>query len=295
MRLLAAAALPLVIASSSPGVVARVVTPRAPCGVGSGYGAVWVATDGGGTISRIDPSTNRVTRSVRVGRTACTLAVGAGAVWTVRYEARELVRVDPATWRVRRLEVGRVPVDVLVAAGAVWVSNWEDRTVARIDPGRLRVTDVVRLPAQPQGLLYRAGSVWVGSGRESREVFRVDPATLAVVRVPVGARSPGWFVAGARDVWVTTAEDSVVRIDPATNRVVTTLPVRVVPVEGATAPDGLLWIPAKQSNTITRIDPSTNRVLGVLPAGPGAYVAHRAFGSMWVTSYAGSDVRRYRP
>ena len=295
MRLLATAALPLVIASSSPGVVARVVTPRAPCGVGSGYGAVWVATDGGGTISRIDPSTNRVARSVRVGRTACTLAVGAGAIWTVRYGARELVRVDPATWRVRRLEVGRVPVHVLVAAGAVWVSNWEDRTLARIDPGRLRVTDVVRLPAQPQGLLYRAGSVWVGSGRESRAVFRVDPVTLAVVRVPVGERSPGWFVAGARGVWVTTAEDSVVRIDPPTNRVVTTLPVRGVPVEGATAPDGLLWIPAKQSNTITRIDQSTDRVLGALPAGPGAYVAHRAFGSMWVTSYAGADVRRYRP
>jgi streptogramin lyase len=196
---------------------------------------------------------------------------------------------------VRRLKVGKVPVDVLAAAGAIWVSNWEGRTLARIDPGKLQVTAVVRLPAQPQGLLYRAGSLWVGSGRESREVFRVDPVTLAVVRVPVGARSPGWFVAGAKGVWVTTSEDSVVRIDPATNRVVTTLPVRGVPVEGATAPDGLLWIPSKQSNTVTRIDPSTNRVLGVLAAGPGAYVAHRAFGSMWVTSYAGSDVRRYRP
>jgi DNA-binding beta-propeller fold protein YncE len=295
MRLLVAAVLPLVLAGGGPGLLARVPTPRAPCGVGSGYGAVWVAADGGGSVSRIDPATNRVTRSVRVGRTACTLAVGAGAVWTVRYGAGELVRVDPATGQVQRLKVGKVPVDVLAAAGAVWVSNWDDRTVARIDPEKLRVTDVLRLPAQPQGLLYRAGSLWVGSGRESRQVFRIDPATLAVVRVPVADRSPGWFVAGARGVWVTTAEDSVVRIDPATNRVVTTLPVRGVPVEGATAPDGLLWIPSKQSNTVTRIDPSTNRVLGVLAAGPGAYVAHRAFGSMWLTSYAGSDVRRYRP
>jgi streptogramin lyase len=119
--------------------------------------------------------------------------------------------------------------------------------------------------------------------------------TLAVVRVPVGASAPGWFVAGARDVWVVTSEDSVVRIDPATNGVVATLPVRGVPVEGATAPDCLLWIPSKQSNMITRIDPMDNRIVGVLPAGPGAYVAHRAFGSMWVTSYAGADVWRYRP
>jgi streptogramin lyase len=295
MRLLVAAVVPLVLAGSGPGLIARVPTSSAPCGVGSGFGAVWVATDGGGTVSKVDPATNRVTRSVPVGRSACTLAVGAGAVWTVRYDADELVRVDPETWRVRRLEVGRTPVDVLVAAGSVWVTGWGDRTLARVDPRRLRITATARLPARPQGLLFRDGSLWVGSGRGSSEVFRVDPATMAVVRVPVGAKDPGWFVAGARDVWVVTSEDSVVRIDPATNRIVTTMPVHGNPVEGATAPDGLLWIPSKQSNTITRIDAATNRVVGVLRAGPGAYVAHRAFGSMWVTSYAGADVRRYRP
>jgi streptogramin lyase len=115
------------------------------------------------------------------------------------------------------------------------------------------------------------------------------------VAVPVGATSPGSFVAGATDVWVATSEDSVVRIDPDTNHVVATLAVEGVPVEGAAAPDGLLWIPSKKSNTVTRIDPRHNRVVGVLPAGPGAYVVRRAFGSMWVTSYAGTDVRRYRP
>jgi DNA-binding beta-propeller fold protein YncE len=295
MRLLAAALVPLALASSSPALLSRVPTPPAPCGVGSGYGAVWVATDGGGTISRIDPSRNRVTRSIRVGRSACTLSVGAGAVWAIRYNHDEVVRLDPKTWKIRRLHVGHVPADVLVAASSVWVTGWEDRTLTRIDSRTLRVTAVVRLPAPPQGLLLLGGSIWVGSGKDSNEVFRVDPATLAVTRVPVGVRAPGWFVAGAKDVWVVTSEDSVVHIDPVTNQVVTTVPVPGVPVEGASAPDGLLWIPSKQSNTVTRIDPKTNRVVGTLPAGPGAYVAHRAFGSMWVTSYAGADVRRYRP
>jgi streptogramin lyase len=295
MRWLVAAALPLLVASSGPRLLARIPTPLAPCGVGSGYGAVWVATDGGGTISRIDPRQNRVTRSIRVGRSACTLSVGAGAVWTVRYQANELVRVDPRTGRLRRVQVGRVPVDVLAAAGSVWVTGWEDRTLTRVDSRTLRVTAVVHLPAQPQGLLFLDGSLWVGSGRQATEVFRIDPVTLAIVRVPVGAKAPGWFVAGAKDVWVVTQEETVVRIDPATNRVVAVLSVPGVPVEGASAPDGTLWIPSKQANTVTRIDPQRNRVLGTLAAGPGAYVAHRAFGSMWVTSYAGADVRRYRP
>jgi DNA-binding beta-propeller fold protein YncE len=295
MRLLLAALLPLAFASSDPALLTRIPTPAAPCGVGSGYGAVWVATDGGGTVSRVDPTSNRVTRSIRVGRSACTLAVGAGAVWTVRYRANEVVRIDPKPARVQRLKVGRVPSDVLVAAGSLWVTSWDDRTLARIDPRKLRITGVVTLPARPLGLLFLDGSLWVGSGKDSTEVFRVDPTTLDVVRVPVHATAPGWFVAGASDVWVVTSQDSVVRIDPTTNRVVATLPVQGVPVEGATAPDGLLWIPSKQANTITRIDPVDNRIVSVLPAGPGAYVVHRAFGSMWVTSYAGADVRRYRP
>lgn len=108
-----------------------------------------MATDGGGTVSRIDPARNRVTRSLRVGRSACTLAVGANAVWTVRYRANELVRVDPKTWRVRRLRVGKAPVDVLAAAGSVWVTNWGDRTLARIDPRKPQITAVVALPAPP--------------------------------------------------------------------------------------------------------------------------------------------------
>jgi streptogramin lyase len=295
VRCLAAVILPLLLTSSGQQLLARIQTPLAPCGVGSGYGAVWVASDGGGSISRIDPRRNRVARSIRIGRSACTLSVGAGGVWAIRYHADQVVRFDPKTWKVRRVHVGSVPVDVFVAAGSVWVTGWEDRTLTRIDPRTLKVTAVVKLPAQPQGLLFLGGSLWVGSGKDSTEVFRVDPATLAVTRVPVGMRAPGWFVAGAKDVWVVTSQDSVVRLDPATNRVVTVLSVPGVPVEGATAPDGTLWIPSKQSNTITRIDPELNRVLGTLPAGPGAYVAHRAFGSMWVSSYAGADVRRYRP
>jgi streptogramin lyase len=292
MRWLAAVALPVALASSGPRLAERIATPTAPCGVGSGFGAIWVASDSG-TITRIDPHRNRVTRSIRIGRSACTLSVGAGGVWVTRYRAGEVVRLDPRTWKVRRIPVGRVPVDVLVAAGSVWVTVHDDLALVRVDPRTLAVSGRVSLPDEPQGLAYLDGSVWVGSG--GSDVYRVNPATLAFARVPVGVDAPSWFVAGAGDAWVVAQEDSAVRIDPRTNRVVASIRVSGVPVEGATDPRGVLWIPCKQSNTIVRIDPSTNRVVGVLAAGPGAYVAHRAFGSMWVTSYAGADVRRYRP
>jgi streptogramin lyase len=64
---------------------------------------------------------------------------------------------------------------------------------------------------------------------------------------------------------------------------------------GAVAPDGTIWIPNKEQNLVYRVDRARQRVIDSVPAGPGAFVTLRAYGSMWVTSFAGSDVRRFRP
>jgi streptogramin lyase len=64
--------------------------------------------------------------------------------------------------------------------------------------------------------------------------------------------------------------------------------------QGAAAPDGTIWMPDKEQSIVHRIDPATHKVVDSFAAGRGAYVALRAFGSMWVASYAGSDVWRFR-
>ena len=51
----------------------------------------------------------------------------------------------------------------------------------------------------------------------------------------------------------------------------------------------------KEQNVVFRVDPVQERVIDSFPGGPGAYTTVRASGSMWVTSYAGTDVRRFRP
>jgi DNA-binding beta-propeller fold protein YncE len=54
--------------------------------------AVWVATAGDATVSRIDAEQARVTRTIPTG--ADTVAAGAGAVWALDRKGR-LVRIDP--------------------------------------------------------------------------------------------------------------------------------------------------------------------------------------------------------
>ena len=63
--------------------------------------------------------------------------------------------------------------------------------------------------------------------------------------------------------------------------------------QGSLAADGTMWVPDKERSRVYRIDPDQARVVDSFPAGPGAFFALRAFGSMWVTSYAGNDFWRF--
>jgi DNA-binding beta-propeller fold protein YncE len=288
LALCAAVSVPL--ASAAP--------PRAipvsdgPCGVAVGFGYIWVASDRAGTLSRVDPRTNRV-RTVRVGTTACWLTAGAGGIWVARYGPGVLVRVDPKTLRKSTIKVGPNPEGVAVAAGSVWVTGFDDGTLRRVDPVRRKVVETLHLGGVTAGLAVASRSLWIGFGREATAIARLDLRTHELTRIDVGHQTPDRISTDGRSLWV-SAQDTVVRVDPQTNRVVARFALGGTFAQGTSAGDGAIWIPNKERNTITRFDPRTNRVAAVLRAGPGAIAATAGFGTVWVTSYAGADIRRYR-
>jgi streptogramin lyase len=282
-------------AGSAPHVVARIQTGAAPAGAVSAFGAVWVANDGAGTLARIDPRTNRVTRRVRLQPGIFSVTCGFGALWAINYKRHSLTRVDPTSGRARSVRVGAVPFDVVAAFGHVWVTAWEAGRLVEVEPGSLRVVRRIRIGARPTGLRAAAGAVWVGFGRSATAIARVDPRTGRIERVPVGVRAPSWFAAGTRDLWVQAADHELLRVDPMTRRVSARLSFGRTLAQGALASDGTIWVPDKEQSVVYRIDPATRRVVDSFPAGRGAFFALRAHGSMWVTSYAGDDVWRFEP
>jgi hypothetical protein len=101
-------------------------TPAVPGNVAVGEGGVWVVNTGGAqTVSRIDPKTHEVVKTVRLGRLTGEVAAGDGAVW-----------------------VGTL--------GSRTESNVVD-AVARIDPVSVAVTHSVKLPGRTLGALPSAG------------------------------------------------------------------------------------------------------------------------------------------
>lgn len=282
------------LALAQPQVSARIVTGGSPCESAGAAGAVWVANDAGGTLARIDPRTNRVTAHIGLSRGVCAVAAGAGAVWVANYRTGLLVRVDPRTRRIRRVVVGGAPFDVLVAAGKVWTTGFDNGTLVEVEPLTMRVTRRLEVGGAPTGLLYAAGAIWVGLGRGATEILRVDPDSGSVQRIDVGVTAPTHFVATKHGIWVVNDGDTLVRIDPASGGVSGVVHVGRTLVQPALAPDGTLWVPDKEIDTIFRLNPQTGRLLDSFRGGDGAFQALQAFRSMWVTSYAGDDVWRFR-
>jgi streptogramin lyase len=143
----------------------------------------------GGTLVRIDPSTNQVTGTLNLG-TYPSVAVGDGITWAV-IESGGLVQIDPA-----RMQPIGTPASVpctgdalAVGAGGVWCFDpARNRALSRFNPVTERV-DVTMRPNQGSAgtaLATSPDSVWVVNGEE---LTRIDLGEVESPQ-PEGATVP---------------------------------------------------------------------------------------------------------
>ena len=280
-----------------PREAAVIQTGPEPCGLAAFGGELWVGVYGTGTVLRLDRA-GRVQRRHRVGRFACSVAVDARAAWVTRDNANELVRIDVRSGRLTRIRIVS-PYHVALVAGAVWVTSFESGVVTRIDPRTARATRVWRVGGNPVGLAPCGGKLWVGHARSATWLTAIDPRTGLTRRVDVVVRAPRMPRCIGGELWVTN-EDSALRLSPGTGELLGHIPLGGTPAEaGAAVSTGTgsrtIWVTNKERSLVHRIEPSSGQVVDTFPAGPGALAQARFAGSVWITSFAGSDVRRYDP
>ena len=110
---------------------AAVLTVTAPAG-----------QDLGTIVDRIDPKTNKVSKSIalEVPGAKGTIAFGEGAVW-VSLTGFPLTRIDPESETVAQQFYGAGGGgSIVTGAGAIWLSNPDGGTLLRIDPKRVLAT-----------------------------------------------------------------------------------------------------------------------------------------------------------
>ena len=207
----------------------------APIAVVAGLGAVW-ALDSGGTVSRLDPRTGRVTATISTESAApYNLWIGDGSLWSVDDRAGTVVRIDPARRKVvARIPVGDGPADLIFRGKRAWVIDHRDLGLVLIDTATNRARKLATVPGDaPERIAWAAGSLWA-TGRGT-DLLRLDPETGAVqTTIEIGAGGID-VVANAGSLWVPTraaAADRrgfptmavLRRVDAATGKVST--PVR---------------------------------------------------------------------
>ena len=283
-------------AGSSPNPVAILGLSQTPSTVAVGAGAVWVAEGGEGlftTLARVNPKTDRVAKTFNVAQGILSLAAGDGAVWVTNSESGTVYRVNPISGTiVSSTELGSGAVgSVAVGAGAVWATVTDpNTTVVRIDPATVRSSPVANLGAATSTIAVGDGGVWVVNPQVDA-VVRIDPSTNQVVTsIPV--QNPDDLAVGAGGVWVTDPQDgTVLRIDPSTDQVVAT--ATTPGIEGGIAiAGGAPWVNDTTDDTVLRIDPSTTQVSRAIRlSGPPNTVAGNAT-ALWVTDGTDNTLTR---
>jgi DNA-binding SARP family transcriptional activator/streptogramin lyase len=207
--------------------------------------------------------------------------------------------VDPQTSSVvGNVVVGRRPVALAVGEGGVWVANADDSTVARIDPRTRGIVERVRVGTDSRDLTIGFGSVWVADGKNGT-VTRVDAKLDKITPIrlggaPASVAPVSWVAAGAGFVWATYG-NALVQIDPATNQVVSSIPIP--PPTGLAAGLGAAWVVTDD-----------HRLLQVVPTSSGAKpvartdLGHRALaptvgaGSVWlIVDHGTGEIWRVDP
>jgi virginiamycin B lyase len=164
------------------------------------------------------------------------------------------------------------------------------------------VQAVIRVGGAPNAPDWQArgfGAVWVANSAK-KAVQRLDPRTNKVTAaVRVGTMPCSGLATGFGSVWAVDCRGTVIRIDPSSNRVTARVSALAASDEGSIAAgEGRVWLLSShdaEHGYLLGIDPATNKVADRVLVPAGSTAAAVGFGSVWVTTAAGSTVERVDP
>jgi YVTN family beta-propeller protein len=155
-----------------------------------------------------------------------------------------------------------------------------------------RVQAAIQVGKAPGAVLVAEGSVWVANSGDDT-VSRIDPATNRVIATIHVGGHPGRLTADSGAVWVVTGE-GLQRIDPASNRAVQTLRLPVG-VGDVLAADGFLWV-SVDDGTVRRLDPADGRVsASISVASQGVSLLASGGGRLWAAKTDNGTVVAINP
>jgi YVTN family beta-propeller protein len=266
------------------------VVPNAgvtPSAIAVGAGAVWVASLGAKTLTRLDAASRALQATIPLEATATGVAFGYGSVWTGNGYLGSVSRIDPAvnavSTTIENSATRSTGGAIAVGEGGVWFAS-SIGTVTKIDPARNKTAGEGVAGASPSAIAAGEGYIWVAN-TGANTVSQINPRTIGEVRQISVGRRPRALAVGDGSIWVANeSDDNVFRIDAASGSV---KPISVGGGPTAIAfGSGAVWVANSGDGTISRIDPSTNQVVKTIKLGNRPSGIAVGNGRVWVTVQA---------
>jgi serine/threonine protein kinase len=241
------------------------------------------------SLQRIDPKTNRLRATIRVGHRLDTVATGAGRVWVGSVDDHSVLGIDPDTNEVAPRMPTPGPDSIAVGFGAVFVANNEG-TLIRFDPSTLDVKYFSNLAYS--SVAVGEGAIWTVGPRGLVHVNRENRVVNTISRIGSSALA---VVTGGGAVWVLDWKlRNLWRVDPRTDRVVKRIRLRFGPA-GLAFGLGRVWVTNYDGDAVAEIDPAVNRIVHSIKVGDGPSGVAVGEGSVWTANYLAGTVSRIDP
>jgi DNA-binding SARP family transcriptional activator len=165
--------------------------------------------------------------AVLAGTAGLTVALTAGGAKALAVRADSIAVIDTQTNHlVKDVPIDGRPVAIAANAKGVYVADRQG-IVWRIDPAKRRVVGRIGVSGDVHDLALGFGSVWLADGTDGT-VTRIDDQLSRWQTISLGQPSGDapafWITASGGAVWATHG-GFVAKIDPATNKVVRTIPI----------------------------------------------------------------------
>jgi YVTN family beta-propeller protein len=255
---------------------------------------------------RIDPATYQPVAAVAVGTDPAAVIGGGGLVWVANRQDGTVTVVDPATNRVQLSipasgsgPVGQGGPGLAFASGTLWIADADQRRVARVEPGA-DPTAIIRVGASPNAIAAApdAEDVWVAARTQSGGglLLRIDAGTNRVVQtVPLPYEPTGLAITpDGRTVWLATAGDRALnRVDASAGRVVGQVKLPLVPDQVAFG-DGAVWATSSKGNAVLRINAASHAIKRIRVGNGPSGIAYGA-DQVWVANSEDGTVSTIDP
>jgi YVTN family beta-propeller protein len=284
--------------------LAVVVSAVAAVALAVGRGGPASPTGPRGTLTQIDPRTNRVRGTTSVPGYPQAVASTASGIWMADFREGVLWRYDPSTSGLQRISSNGEPRDIAALGDQVYVAvdgNLAGGAVARYDAAsgeRIDSLDELACAlASGDGVVWAAGCPFADRLstdeqplRRLRHIFLPfqSPGTASTSRVQFRE-----LAVGAGSLWVLgdALDRRVWRLDPRRGTIQATIALPFPPRSVVVA-DGAAWITDGLHDTVVPIDARSNRVLPAVAVGRGAAGVTATAGAVWVANAIDGTVSR---